>query len=63
MLDDRKKQKQKTSYSESEIESEPEAYYNYGYDKSNGKPTLPKKKIKRNRHNLSKEENNDETEE
>ena len=39
-------------HSESEIENKPEAYYNYSYDKSDGKPLLPKKKIKRNRRNL-----------
>ena len=39
-------------HSESEIENKPEAYYNYSYDKSDGKPLLPKKKIKRNRRSL-----------
>ena len=50
-------------YPESVIESKPKAYYNYNYDESNGKPLLPKKKIKRDRRNLSEEENNDEIEE
>ena len=50
-------------HSEYEIESKPEAYYNNGYDKSDEKPLPPKKKIKRNRRNLSKEENNVKTEE
>ena len=49
-------------YSESKIESKPEAYHNYDYDESDGK-TLPPKKIKRGRRNLSEEENNAETEE
>ena len=50
-------------HSESEIESKPEAYYNYGYDESDRKPLLPKRKIKRNRRNLFKEEKNVKTEE
>ena len=48
-------------YLESEIGSEPETYYNNGYDEGNGKPPPLKKKIKRNRGNLSKEESNRET--
>ena len=50
-------------YSESEIESELEAYHYYGHDKSDRKTLPPKEKIKRDRHNLSQEENNAETDE
>ena len=57
ILDDQKKTEVKkySCYLESEIESKPEAHYNYGYDKSNGKSLSPKKKIKRDKRNLSEE--------
>ena len=50
-------------YSESEIDCEAEAYYKCGYDESDEKPLPSKKKIKRNRCNLSEDLSYDETEE
>ena len=50
-------------YSESELDCEPEVYCKYGYDESDEKPLPFKKKIKRNRCNLSKDLSCDETEE
>ena len=50
-------------YSESEIDCEAEAYYKCGYDEGDEKPLPSKKKIKRNRCNLSEDLSYDETEE
>ena len=64
ILDNQKPEVKKYCYySEGNLESKPKAYHNYGYDESHRKTLLPKKKTKRDRHNLSEEENNAEAEE